>query len=43
MIADISGTAPIVAEWPRLPLRRGAKVPYDLHWILSIIKEELCV
>ena len=43
MIADISGTALIAAERPRRPHGRRAQRPYDLHRILSIIKEELCV
>ena len=43
MIADISGTAASAAERPRQPLQRSAQLPYDLHQILSIIKEELCV
>ena len=43
MIADISGKAAFAVERPRQPLRRGARLPYDLHQILSIIKEELCV
>lgn len=43
MIADISGTAALAVERPRQPHGRGAQRPYDLHRILSIIKEELCV
>ncbi len=39
MIVVFRGT---VASAPE-PLRRGETVPYDLHQILSIIKEELCV
>lgn len=38
MIVEIYGTVASAAE----PLRRGETVPYDLHQILSIIKEELC-
>ena len=43
MIADISGTAALAVEQPRRPQGRRAQRPYDLHQILSIIKEELCV
>ena len=43
MIFEMSGTAFFAAEPPQRPLRQGAQLPHDLHQILSIIKEELCV
>lgn len=43
MIDEISGAAVLAAEPPQQPLRRRGLLPHDLHQILSIIKEELCV